>query len=242
MPVTGPAGPVAAYRRFLAKVSRRFARVALREAASVSCRRGCFGCCVGLFQISALDAAVAAEGLASLPAGRRKEIRRRGEAIARRVGPAIPGNRDSLELDVSREAEWDAFFEGTAGIACPFLVADDALEPRTAAARVRRSRWPQGFVCAIYDHRPHACRTFGLPLADRGRIVSDPCRLNFRGAARETVRAAALPLYEPEEERIARAAESRLGLPVESATILPAVAAGRFRPTERTGLSPSRRS
>jgi Fe-S-cluster containining protein len=93
-------------------------------------------------------------------------------------------------------------------------------------------------VCAIYDHRPHACRTFGLPLADRGRIVSDPCRLNFRGAREEAVRASALPLYEPEEEKIARAAESRLGLPAESATILPAVAAGRFRP----GLSRSRRS
>jgi len=242
MPEKGSAGPVAAYRKLLAKVSRRFARVALREAASVSCRRGCFGCCVGLFQISALDAAVAANGLAALPAARREEIRRRGEAIARRVGPAFPGDRESLGLDVSREAEWDAFFEGTAGIACPFLVADDELEPRSAAARVRRSRWPQGFVCAIYAHRPHACRTFGLPLADRGKIVSDPCRLNFRGAGEETVRGATLPLYEPEEERIARAAESRLGLPVESATILPAVAAGRFRPPERPGLNPSRRS
>jgi Fe-S-cluster containining protein len=238
MPEKGSAGPVAAYRRFLAKVSRRFARVAFREAASVSCRRGCFGCCVGLFQISALDAAVAAGGLAALPAARREEIRRRGEAIARRVAPAFPGDRDSFVLDVSREGEWDAFFEKTTGVACPFLVADDDREPRTAAARVRRSRWPQGFVCAIYDHRPHACRTFGLPLADRGRIVSDPCRLNFRGAREEAVRASALPLYEPEEEKIARAAESRLGLPAESATILPAVAAGRFRP----GLSRSRRS
>jgi Fe-S-cluster containining protein len=235
------AKPIAAYRRFLTKVSRRFARIAVREAASVSCRRGCFGCCVGLFEISALDAAVAAEGFASLPAARREEIRRRGEAIARRIRPVFPGDPESLVLDVSREQEWDPFFEGTAGIACPFLVADDDREPRTAAARVRGSRWPQGFVCAIYAHRPHACRTFGLPLADRGRIVSDPCRLNFRARDEESVRGAALPLYEPEEEEIASAAESLPGLSAESATILPAVAAARI-PGQRSGLKPSRRS
>jgi Fe-S-cluster containining protein len=188
---------------------------------------------VGLFQISALDAAVAARGLAALPAPRREAIRRRGEAIARRFRPIFPGDPQSFSLDLARESEWDGFFEKTAAIACPFLVADDDREPATAPGRARRSRWPQGFVCAIYAYRPHACRTFGLPLADRGKIVSDPCRLNFRGSGDETVRAAALPLYEPEEERIARAAESRLGLPAESATILPAVAAG---------LSPSRPS
>lgn len=226
-------GPIAAYRRFLAKVSRRFARVSARHAESVSCRRGCFGCCVGLFQVSALDAAVAAEGLAALPAPRREAIRRRGEAIARRVGPILPGDPRTLALDFAREGEWDAFFEKTAGIACPFLVADDDRETSTAPGRARHSRWPQGFVCAIYAHRPHACRTFGLPLADRERVVSDPCRLNFLKSGKETVLAAALPLYEPEEEKIGRMAESRLGLPVESATILPAVAAR---------LSPSRPS
>jgi Fe-S-cluster containining protein len=149
------------------------------------------------------------------------------------VRATFPGDPETLALDLARQSEWDAFFEKTAGIACPFLVADDDRERETAPARARQSRWPRGFVCAIYDHRPHACRTFGLPLADRGRIVSDPCRLNFRKSGEETVRACALPLYEPEEEKIARLAESRLGLPVESATILAAVAAG---------LNPSRPS
>jgi len=234
--------PIAAYRRFLAKVSRRFARVAARHAESVSCRRGCFGCCVGLFQVSALDAAVAAEGLAALPDARREAIRRRGEAIARRLRPVFPGDPQTLSLDLARESEWDGFFEKTAAIACPFLVADDEGETATAAARSRASRWPQGFVCAIYAHRPHACRTFGLPLADRGKIVSDPCLLNFRGSGEETLRGAALPLYEPEEERIARDAESRRGLPVESATILPAVAAGRLPSPGGPGLSRPRRT
>jgi Fe-S-cluster containining protein len=179
--------------------------------------------------------------LASLSAARREEIRRRGEAILRRIRPVFPGDPESLVLDVSRDEARDAFFEGTAGIACPFLVADDDREPRTAAERARRSRWPRGFVCAIYTHRPHACRTFGLPLADRGRIVSDPCRLNFRGRDADSVRAAALPVYEPEEDEIASAAESLLGLPAGSATILPAVAAGRI-PARPFVIKRSRRS
>lgn len=216
------------YRRFLAKVARRFTRVARRNADAVRCRPGCFGCCVGLFEITALDAALAAEGLARLPADRREAIRRRGEALARRIAPHFPGDPRTLALDVRREREWDAFFEKTAGVACPFLVPENVRVRDSAPKRARSSRWPQGFVCAIYEHRPHPCRTFGLPLAERGRIVSEPCRLNFRGSSPSEILAAALPSYEPEDDAIARGAEGRLGLDADTATILPAVAAGRF--------------
>ena len=234
--------PIARYRRLLANVSRRFARAALRHRREVACRPGCFGCCVGLFEISALDAAVAAEGLAALPEARRAAIARRGEAIARRIAGIFPGDPETLALDVAREEEWDAFFERSAGIACPFLEPRNAGSRETAPAAARQRRWPQGFVCAIYAHRPHTCRTFGLPLADRGSVVSEPCRLNFRGAPAELIAGAALPVYEAEEDAIARAAEAEIGLPVDAATTLPAVAAGRFLPSSaiRKGNGPAR--
>jgi len=227
--VTRPRSALVRYARFLARVSRRFAGVVRRRRDAVVCRRGCFGCCVGLFEISSLDAALAARGLAKLPEGRREAIARRGEAIARRIAGIFPGDRSTLRLDVGREEAWNAFFEKTAGIACPFLEPLDSRSRTTAPAAARGSRWPKGFTCAIYAHRPHACRTFGLPLADRGVLVSEPCPLNFRDASVSTIASAALPVYEPEEERIAHDAESQLGLPVDAATILPAVASGRFR-------------
>lgn len=216
------------YRRFLAKVARRFTRIARRNADAVRCQPGCFGCCVGLFEITALDAALAAEGLARLPADRREAIRRRGEAIARRIAPQFPGDPATFALDLRRENAWDAFFEKTAAIACPFLVPENARVRDSAPKRARSSRWPRGFVCAIYAHRPHTCRTFGLPLADRGRIVSEPCRLNFRRSSPPEMLAAALPAYAPEDDAIARSAEARLGLDADAATILPAVAANLF--------------
>ncbi|HWC65417.1 MAG TPA: hypothetical protein VG777_04980 [Thermoanaerobaculia bacterium] len=228
---------LARYRRHLEKVSRAFDRKAARHRDAIACRRGCFGCCVGLFEISALDAALASEGMAALPPPLRERIARRGEAIARRIARIFPGNPRTLALDVRRESGWDDFFERTAAIACPFLVPligaepEAPIDPRgggTAAAAARKRRWPQGFVCAIYAHRPHTCRTFGLPLEDRGAIVSPPCRLNFRGAPPATIAAAALPIYEPEEDEIALAAETELGAPLDAATILPAVASGRF--------------
>lgn len=219
------------YARFLAKVSRRFARVVRRRRDAVVCRPGCFGCCVGLFEISALDAALAARGLAKLPTARREAIARRGEAIARRIAGIFPGDRSTLRLDVGREGAWNAFFEKTSGIACPFLEPTKPGSKKTAPAAARARRWPEGFTCAIYANRPHACRTFGLPLAHRGEIVSAPCPLNFRGAPMETI--VALPVYEPEEDAIVHDAESQLGLAFDAATILPAVASGRY--SARTG-------
>lgn len=230
---------LARYRRHLEKVSRAFDRKAARHRDAIACRRGCFGCCVGLFEISALDAALASEGMAALPPPLRERIARRGEAIARRIARIFPGNPRTLALDLRREGEWDDFFERTATIACPFLLPRDERVRGTAAGAARRSRWPQGFVCAIYAHRPHTCRTFGLPLEDRGEVVSPPCRLNFRGAPPEAVASAALPVYEPEEDEITRSAEKELGLPVDAATVLPAVASGRFA-TSRTRCDRSR--
>jgi len=196
---------------------------------------------VGLFEITELDAAVAAEGLARLSPRRRRRIRSRGRDILRRIGAIFPGDRNGFRLDPAREEEWDAFFEDTSRIACPFLVpaADGAASETSAQDLADRARWPRGYTCAIYSHRPYTCRTFGLALADRGRIVSPACRLNFRTSKGRAARARqfALPAFDPADAELAAEAQRRIGLDRDSATILPAVAAG----LRYTFSGPSRR-
>lgn len=205
---------LAAYRRLLRKLDRRFREKASIEPGALACRAGCFPCCVGLFEITPLDAALAGEGLRALPPAVRGKIRRRSEENLSRIVPDFPGNPKTLALDPIRESEWDDFFERTSQMACPFLVeAPDA----------------SGMLCAIYEHRPYTCRTFGLALEDAGRIVSPACRLNFRGRHRRSrlVLQMALPARDPADDRLAAHAEKDLGYPSGGATVLPAVAAGR---------------
>ena len=68
----------------------------------------------------------------------------------------------------------DEFFNRTAAVACPNL--NDSGE------------------CMVYEHRPLACRTFGLPLRDGDRYLGDVCELNFNGASDEQRLAAAWAL------------------------------------------------
>ena len=118
-----------------------------------------------------------ADGLAKLPAARRKKIIRNAvDIIAKSRHP---------ELRNCSPAEKDEFFDRTASVACPAL--SDAGE------------------CMIYDSRPLVCRTFGLPLRDRERYIGDVCDLNFENATDAERMAAAWDLewedsLDPEEE------------------------------------------
>jgi Fe-S-cluster containining protein len=218
-------------------VSRAFAGRAAGFPDDVSCRPGCFGCCVGLFEITELDAALAERGMAKLSAAARRRIRARGRRIAAEISRIFPGDRKSLRLDPAREREWDLFFDRTARIACPFLVPLEGSGDAQDAAD--SARWPQGFVCAIYEQRPYTCRTFGLALSDGSRIVSPPCRLNFRRREGRAARvaASALPVRDEADLALAVQAERTSGLSAGSATVLPAVAAGRRIYSKRAGAS-----
>lgn len=224
----GLSAALESYRRLLASVARRFAAKVAVEPAAIACKPGCFRCCVGLFEITPLDAVVAGHGLSRLPRRLRREIAARGRAILERIRPAFPGTLDTFHLDVSRESSWDRFFESTAGIACPFLVPDGSGPGKSADSAASREPWPVGFRCAIYESRPMTCRTFGLALVAHGTVASPACRLNFRGRFRRTplIRRMALPVVDPREPAIARRAEREARIPVDGATILAAVAAG----------------
>lgn len=144
---------------------RAWADAASQTAAGdVACRAGCFGCCVGLFEISLPEAALVRAGFERLPAEAREEVRKRAERIVAETASSFPGDAGSGLLAPERTEEADdAYFEVVADRACPML------------------ELPSG-RCRIYEERPMTCRTYGFAWAKGGAVIHPPCGLNLPGA------------------------------------------------------------
>jgi Fe-S-cluster containining protein len=139
------------FRSILQRADAHFARVMAKQPDALACRRGCSLCCHGLFEISAADISVLADGLTALPPAVRDEIVKRAEAMA-----------EALELPVIQELTpeaKEAFFVRADDVPCPAL--------------------GEGGACLVYEHRPLVCRTFGLPLRDGANFIGEECELNF---------------------------------------------------------------
>lgn len=149
------------YRALLRGVDRWFGRCLDRFRDQLRCGRGCIQCCLGLFDVGALDATLLRAGLAGLPARERAAIEARARHLADRLLAVTPGARASGRLDALPEAEVDRAFEALGPVPCPLL-------------------GPQG-ACLAYDHRPAVCRLQGVPLIDPvdGAVHPEHCRLNF---------------------------------------------------------------
>jgi len=138
----------------------------------VRCRIGCTECCVGPFDITALDAWRLRRGLRALAAadpGAAAAVRQRARRQWAALRRAFPGNRERGRLD-DDEAAREAFFARFADLPCP------ALEEREGR-------------CLVYPFRPLSCRSFGVPIGCGGAMLP-PCRLNFVGAPAGAVEAA----------------------------------------------------
>jgi len=136
-----------------------------RARRFVQCRLGCTPCCIGVFDVTALDAARLLRALRRLrrrSTGGAAAIERRARRQWRLLAPHFPGDRARGVLD-ERERERRNFFERFDELPCPVL------DPDTGA-------------CLLYRSRPLSCRTFGLPVRC-GSAVLPACRLNFRDAA-----------------------------------------------------------
>ncbi|HSF18840.1 MAG TPA: YkgJ family cysteine cluster protein [Vicinamibacteria bacterium] len=127
----------------------------------VTCHLGCTECCIGPFEISALDALRLRSGFASLPQETAQEIRERARAQWDLFRPSFPGDTSTGVLD-DDERERESFCETFASVLCPVL------DPGSGA-------------CLLYEHRLLACRSFGLPVV-QGDERLPPCRLNFTSA------------------------------------------------------------
>lgn len=133
----------------------------------VACRAGCFGCCIGLFEISLPEAALVRHGVAALPEDVRADVLSRARRIVSESARAFPGDAERGLLDPARtETADDAYFEVVADRACPML------------------ELPSG-RCRIYASRPITCRTYGFAWAKDGAVIHPPCGLNLPGAAAE---------------------------------------------------------
>jgi len=143
-----------------------------RAGRHLACRRGCTPCCVGSFDITALDAARLRRGLQELASAHPRvaaAVRRRAAEQWRTQRPAYPGGAAAgilAEDEVARER----FFAAFADAPCP------ALDPHSGA-------------CVLYRFRPLSCRSYGLPVRCGGAVL-EPCPLNFTRASAAEIAAA----------------------------------------------------
>ena len=155
-------------KKAFAVADRAWSAAAERTSGGeLACRAGCFGCCVGLFEISLPEAALVRAGVARLSPEVREDVLRRAGRIAADTAAVFPGDPRSGLLDPDRsEKADDAYFEAVADRACPML------------------ELPSG-QCRIYAERPVTCRTYGFAWAKDSAVIHPPCGLNLPGASAE---------------------------------------------------------
>ena len=180
------------------KADRRLVQIvdaALKENAArcgdwLACRPGCFQCCLGVFEISQLDAVRLRDGLAELERRdpkRAAAVRKRAEDSRRRLRESFPGNSWTGILNEDEEA----FAEFGNDEVCPVL------DPETG-------------MCDLYEHRPMTCRVFGPPVWSDGGL--GVCELCFEGASEdEIIRCALVTNAEELESKITRDFELKSG-------------------------------
>lgn len=140
------------------------AAAAKTGAGEIACRAGCFGCCIGLFEISLPEAVLVRAGVARLSPADRQDVVRRCRRIVAETAAAFPGDAPGGLLDPDRtEAADDAYFDVVADRACPML------------------ELPSG-RCRIYEERPVTCRTYGFAWSKEAETIHPPCGLNLPGA------------------------------------------------------------
>ena len=139
-------------------------KAALLGPGGLSCREGCFGCCVGLFAIGLPEALALRHAVAELPAGARAAVLARANRAVERSAATFPGDAAAGILDPERsdaaEAAWSLDVRSTP---CPALDL------------------PAG-RCLVYAARPTTCRTYGLALRTDAETLVPACELNFAGA------------------------------------------------------------
>ncbi|MCS7181909.1 MAG: YkgJ family cysteine cluster protein [Thermoanaerobaculum sp.] len=172
--------PSALDRQLLASYDEAWAWGAARAGSWLTCCLGCTDCCIGLFEISGADAWRLRKALSLLVQqhpDQAQQVWARARAQWAMVRSSFPGDLQSGAL-AGDEAARQEFFARFAQLPCPLL------EPSTGG-------------CSLYQARPLACRSYGLP-ARLGASELPPCPRNFRNAPSEVV-AASTVAFDPDD-------------------------------------------
>jgi Fe-S-cluster containining protein len=160
-----------------------------RSGAHLACRRGCHPCCIGVFAITPLDAAVLRAAHASAPPEVAQRIRTRAVASRERLlAQGFPGDEPTgiLFTEPHHEAEFQDYANDEP---CPVL------DPATG-------------TCDLYTARPVQCRTFGPPVRDNDGHLT-VCELCFTDASAEEVASCEMDQsWRPLEDELIAQAES----------------------------------
>jgi Fe-S-cluster containining protein len=142
----------------LASLARKtdswFARAQAALLSQVPCRTGCCHCCIGPFPITRLDVDRLQEGLKTLPPDRREYIERRANEQVSLFETAYPRLRQSPYLDGWSDTDIDRMVSDFHQSPCPSLGEDG--------------------LCLLYEYRPLACRSMGIPTEEEG-VVTGAC-------------------------------------------------------------------
>lgn len=141
-----PSEVVEDYRTLLKTVDDWFARAAAFHVDEVHCHQGCTACCEGLFDISALDAALVAKGVEALAPERQEVLAQAADAVLEEVREAAPDWDEPWDVDALGDDAFDEVCKVIADRPCPVLAEDGS--------------------CTIYENRPLICRIHGIPMYD----------------------------------------------------------------------------
>lgn len=123
----------------------------------VPCRSGCSACCQGPFDISAADARLVAEAVATLPPTVQDDVRERAARQLEAGAHLVPAWRAPWHAGELDETAFDLICDSLEHAPCP------ALDPETQA-------------CLIHAKRPATCRLMGLSVrTSEGDVLENPC-------------------------------------------------------------------
>lgn len=181
-----------------------------RAGRHLVCTPGCTACCIGIFDITALDADRLRRGLRQLLGVDPRAAQALVETARlqwSRLEPHFPGDSAKGVLEDDQRVR-EALFGSFSELPCALLDASGR--------------------CRLYAHRPLSCRSYGMPVR-LGEVVLEPCPLNFTTAGPTEVEASTMVLDPDDLEGALLEAMSRGGKPAADTIVCAALAADDVR-------------
>jgi Fe-S-cluster containining protein len=149
------------YGKLLSQVDYWFASVQKRYPKEVVCGKGCYDCCLGLFDISLLDAYYLLQGFNRLPKPVQWQVIQRSKKIIAQIRKIQSNLNPPYYLTELSDEDVDTLCDKFAELRCPLLGTRNQ--------------------CLVYEYRPMTCRMHGLPMIDieEGGYYDSPKQQRF---------------------------------------------------------------